>query len=58
MSVVKEPEKVLDEVSNWAKLAQSWVKENGVSDGTKPKDSVTREQVWQMLYDYDRKVKK
>ncbi|SNR95202.1 N-acetylmuramoyl-L-alanine amidase [Anaerovirgula multivorans] len=55
---VKEPEKVLDEASEWAKTAQSWVKENGVSDGTNPKGNVTREQMWQMIYDYDRKVKK
>lgn len=36
-------------VSNWAKEAQSFVKENKISDGSRPKDNVTREEVWVML---------
>lgn len=38
------------EVSAWAKEAQKWVKEKGISDGERPKDTVTREEVWTMLY--------
>ena len=30
--------------------AQKWVKEKGISDGTNPKEPVTREQVWAMMY--------
>jgi hypothetical protein len=30
--------------------AQWWVKENGISDGTRPNEPVTRAEVWQMLY--------
>lgn len=40
----------IDEVSPWAKEAWEWVKENGISDGTRPKDVVTREELWTMLY--------
>lgn len=39
-----------DKVSDWAKDAEKWVKENGISDGERPKDFVTREEVWTMLY--------
>lgn len=37
-------------VSSWAKEAQEWVKEKGISDGSRPKDSITREEVWTMLF--------
>jgi len=39
-------------VSAWAVDAQKWVKEQGISDGNDPKDIVTREQLWTMLYRY------
>ena len=39
-----------DEISPWAKEAAAWVKEKGISDGTRPKDTITREEVWTMLY--------
>lgn len=39
-----------DQVSDWARDAWKWVKEKGISDGTRPKDVVTREEVWAMLY--------
>ena len=42
-----------NEPSEWAADAHSWVKETGISDGTNPKDPVTREQVWVMLKRYD-----
>ena len=38
------------EISSWAKEAAVWVKEKGISDGTRPKDYVTREELWTMLY--------
>lgn len=36
-------------VSDWAKAAQKFVIEKGISDGTRPKDNITREEVWTML---------
>lgn len=41
-----------DEISEWAKEAHSWVTDPSIkiSDGLRPKDSVTREQVWTMMY--------
>ncbi len=39
-----------DELSDWAKDAYLWVKEEGISDGTRPKAPITREEVWTMLY--------
>lgn len=35
----------------WYNDAQYWVKENGISDGTRPTEPVTRAEVWQMLYE-------
>lgn len=46
---VKEPEKILNDVSDWAKDAQQWAIENKISDGTYPKNDLTREQAWVML---------
>jgi len=40
----------MDEVSPWARDAWNWVKEKDISDGTRPKDLITREEVWTMLY--------
>ncbi|GAB2700520.1 N-acetylmuramoyl-L-alanine amidase [Paenibacillus thermoaerophilus] len=37
-------------VSDWAKDARDWVVTAGISDGTRPKDAVTREEVWTMLH--------
>ena len=51
MAAVKahlEPPK--DEVSPWAKEAHKWAVERGITDGTRPKDPVTREEVWTMLF--------
>lgn len=45
-----EPTTKEDEVSPWAKEAAAWVVEKGISDGTRPKDTVTREEVWVMLH--------
>ena len=42
--------------SSWAKVAWEWGKGNGVTDGTRPRDAITREEVITMLYNYDQKV--
>ena len=34
----------------WYAAAQKWVKEKGISDGTKPNTPTTRAEVWEMLY--------
>lgn len=38
-----------DEVSDWAKGAHEWVVANNISDGERPKDNITRQEVWAML---------
>lgn len=47
---VYEIQQTSTKVSDYAETPQKWVKENGISDGTKPKAPATREQVWTMLY--------
>ena len=37
-------------VSDWAKEAKNWVVKHGISDGTNPKETCTREEVWTMLF--------
>jgi N-acetylmuramoyl-L-alanine amidase len=39
-----------DEISAWAREARDWAVNRGITDGTRPKDSVTREELWTMLY--------
>jgi len=39
-----------DTVSDWAREARDWTVAKGITDGTRPKDPVTREEVWTMLY--------
>lgn len=52
----KEEEKVAEvkpaaqKVAEWAEDAQEWVKDNEISDGSRRKDPVTREELWTMLY--------
>jgi len=46
----EEVEKAVVEMSEWAKEAHKWVVENGISDGTRPRDTVTREELWTMLH--------
>lgn len=49
-----------DEVSAWAREAREareWAVSRGITDGTRPKDPVTREEVWTMLERYNRLVK-
>lgn len=38
------------EVSDWASEARDWAVAAGITDGTRPKDPVTREEIWTMLY--------
>jgi len=39
-----------DEVSEWAREARDWAVSRGITDGTRPREPVTREEVWTMLY--------
>lgn len=45
-------------VADWAKDAHAWVIEQGISDGERPRDPVTRQELWTMLERYDRLVMK
>lgn len=36
--------------SEWAKTAWEWATTNGITDGTRPKDNITRQEVIQLLY--------
>lgn len=57
MSNKVEDKKINNEPSNWAKEAWEWGKKEGITDGTNPKDPITREQVVTMLYRFAKKVK-
>jgi len=46
----KKPVPPKDDVSEWAKAARDWAVSRGITDGTRPKDPVTREEVWTMLW--------
>ena len=58
LNVLKGVDKVAEQntPSAWAKEAWEWGKKNGVTDGTRPKDAITREEVITMLYNYDQRV--
>lgn len=45
----KPEEKVVQTISSWAKDGEKFILEHGISDGTRPKNLVTREEVWTML---------
>ena len=47
---VGEAVSLTEKASEWAKEAQDWVKENNISDGLRPKEEITREEVWVMLW--------
>jgi hypothetical protein len=55
--VPSEQNDVEQNVSDWAKDGQKFVVDNKISDGLRPKDSVTREEMWTMLYRYKNNVK-
>jgi N-acetylmuramoyl-L-alanine amidase len=54
VNIVAEKEQV---VSQWAKDGWDWAKVKGITDGNRPKDNMTREEMVTMLYRYD-KLKK
>ena len=45
-----------DKPSIWAKEAWEWAKKEGITDGTRPKDTPTREELVTMLHRYHKKV--
>jgi N-acetylmuramoyl-L-alanine amidase len=47
-----------DEPSAWAVEAWEWAKASGITDGSNPKGSATREQIACMLYKFNRMVTK
>lgn len=49
MMNVTESGKYPSDLSEWAKKGFDFVTENKISDGSRPKDPVTREEVWAML---------
>lgn len=50
MSKTNTQQPTTQDVSSWAVDARNWAIKNGISDGTKPKDYATREELWTMLY--------
>ena len=55
---LKGVDKVTDKntPSSWAKEAWEWAKKEGITDGTRPKDTMTREEMVTMLHRYHKKV--
>lgn len=47
---VGEAVNLAEKASEWAQEAQDWVKKNNISDGLRPKEEITREEVWVMLW--------
>ena len=45
-----EPAPAANDVSPWAREARDWAVAAGITDGSRPKDTVTREEVWTMLH--------
>ena len=48
-TLIKEA-KHIHEPSSWAKEAWQWAIENGITDGTNPREMANREQVVTMIY--------
>lgn len=48
----KEEPKVDNEPSSWAKEAWDWAKKVGITDGSRPHESTTREELVTMIYRY------
>jgi len=56
-AVAPPPAPKPDEPADWAKHAWNWGKAHGITDGTRPKDNITRQEVVQMLYNaHNRKI--
>ncbi len=58
LGALKGADKVEDKntPSSWAKEAWEWAKKEGITDGTRPKDTMTREEMVTMLHRYHKKV--
>lgn len=52
LNKLKGAEKVADKntPSKWAEEAWEWAKKKGITDGSRPKDNITREEIVTMLY--------
>ena len=52
LNALKGADKVADKdkPSNWAKETWEWAKKEGITDGTRPKEPATREEIITMLY--------
>lgn len=51
LNKLKEEDKVnRDKPSSWAKEAWEWAKKAGITDGSRPKDNATREEIITMIY--------
>lgn len=58
VQIIKEEIKMSDnKPSAWAQSAWDWAKKSGITDGTRPKDAVTREEVATMLHRYEQMKK-
>ena len=44
-----QPQQAVDKLADWAKDSAKWAKDNGITDGTKPSQNITRQEVWVML---------
>jgi len=58
LNALKGADKMTDKntPSSWAKDAWEWAKKEGITDGTRPKDTMTREEMVTMLHRYHKKV--
>lgn len=45
-----------NKASSWAREAWEWAKKAGITDGTRPRDTITREEVVTMLYRFNKKI--
>lgn len=57
LNKLSNPNKVEQKVSEWAKSGQEFVIKHNISDGTRPKDIATREEIWSMFERYNKGVK-
>jgi len=48
-----DPPPAADEASSWAEEPRRWAVGSGISDGSRPHDTVTREELWTMLWRRD-----
>lgn len=60
LNALKGVDKVAEQntPSSWAQEAWEWAKKEGITDGARPKDTMTREEMITMLYRYHKQVAK